>query len=73
VPLNEQLADVTDLNDATEARAEFESDWNMLNLLRTLAVVPSFASVATAASSPSGWRAAGDHPSDVAEPISASG
>lgn len=38
VPLNEQLGEVTDLSGAaaTAARASFESDWNRLNLARTL-------------------------------------
>lgn len=38
VPLNEQLADVTELSGAaaSNARAAFESDWNRLNLARTL-------------------------------------
>lgn len=38
VPLNEQLGEVTGLTGAaaTEARSSFESDWNRLNLARTL-------------------------------------
>lgn len=53
VPLNNQLASYTsiDARSAAEARQEFEADWNRLNLIRTLAVTASFASlvVATAA------------------------
>lgn len=45
VPLNEQLADYTDLADATIARAGFENDWNRFNLIRTIAVMVGFASL----------------------------
>ena len=44
VPLNEDLAEVTEVtpDSAADARADFEADWNQLNLLRTFAVVASF-------------------------------
>ena len=50
VPLNNDLADVENISPATaaEARAEFEDEWNQLNLLRTLSVGASFACLATA-------------------------
>ena len=51
VPLNEELAEVTTVTPATatDARSEFEDDWNRLNLTRTIAVVASFVSLAMAA------------------------
>ncbi len=51
VPLNNELADVvvTSPADATAARANFEDDWNRSNLARTIAVVCSFAALASAA------------------------
>ena len=54
VPLNDALADYTTITPATafEARADFEDDWNRLNLARTIAVVASFALLATAATLP---------------------
>lgn len=50
VPLNNDLADVDDLSPAraSAARAEFEDDWNRLNLLRALAIGASFASLTAA-------------------------
>lgn len=53
VPLNDELAAVTDVNpeSAAQARLIFEDDWNTLNLLRTLAVVAGFGSLAFAATS----------------------
>lgn len=50
VPLNNDLADIeiTSPADAAEARADFEEDWNELNLLRSLAIGASFATLATA-------------------------
>ncbi len=55
VVLNDELAATTDA-EATEARADFEDDWNALNLVRTVTTVGSFAAVAAAAtaSTPSG-------------------
>ncbi len=49
VPLNEDLAavEVTSPAVAAEARADFEDDWNQLNLLRSLAIGASFAATAT--------------------------
>ena len=55
VPLNDDLAEVTSVGPAVaeRARADFEDEWNQLNLLRTLSAVASFALlvVATALSS----------------------
>lgn len=50
VPLNNDLADVEDITaaTATEARAEFEDDWNQLNLLRALSIGASFSCLAMA-------------------------
>lgn len=50
VPLNNDLAvvEVTSPAAAAEARADFEDDWNQLNLLRSLAIGASFAALATA-------------------------
>ena len=50
VPLNNELADVeiTSSAVATAARANFENQWNKLNLLRSLAVGASFVVLATA-------------------------
>ena len=44
VPLNEQLAETTEVTQATaaQARADFETSWNRLNRVRTVAVVASF-------------------------------
>lgn len=44
VPLNDELAEaaIETPADATRARAEFEDEWNDLNLVRSLAVVGSF-------------------------------
>lgn len=54
VPLNEQLAEYTSIDGDTAAvaRAEFEDDWNRLNLIRTAAVVASFVLLALAATNP---------------------
>lgn len=41
---------------ANPARGEFEADWNQLNLVRTLAVIASFASLAVATTTPSTAR-----------------
>ncbi|MEZ5382036.1 MAG: anthrone oxygenase family protein [Microthrixaceae bacterium] len=50
VPLNNDLAEVATITPeaAATARAGFEDDWNELNLLRTLAIGASFASLAAA-------------------------
>jgi len=50
VPLNETLAsiDVTSPAVATAARADFEDDWNRLNLLRSVLIGASFIALATA-------------------------
>lgn len=50
VPLNNELADVDNITPATAAaaRAEFEDEWNQLNLLRAVAFGSSFACLATA-------------------------
>ncbi len=50
VPLNDDLAEVevTTPESAAVARAEFEDDWNRLNLARTVLLVVSFATTATA-------------------------
>ena len=44
VPLNDTLAGYTDLTPtvASDARADFESDWNRYNLIRTTAFTASF-------------------------------
>lgn len=44
VPLNDALADVTDPTGPTagSARADFETDWNRLNLIRTLTAAAGF-------------------------------
>ncbi len=49
VPLNNDLADVEEITPATAAgaRAEFEDDWNRLNLLRSITIGASFACLAT--------------------------
>lgn len=49
VPLNEELAELTNVTTAGagEARAAFEDSWNRLNLIRTVAFVGSFVSVAS--------------------------
>ena len=51
VPLNNDLADYTQITptEAAGARADFEDDWNQLNLIRTVAITASFAGLATAA------------------------
>ena len=51
VPLNDELATVTELTpqSAGTARQAFEADWNRLNLVRTLAIGASFAALAVAA------------------------
>ncbi|MEO1056209.1 MAG: DUF1772 domain-containing protein [Actinomycetota bacterium] len=51
VPLNNELADaaVSTVAEAASARAEFESEWNRLNLFRTIAAIGSFALLAAAA------------------------
>ena len=48
VPLNNELAEVTELTPvaASAARAAFESDWNRLNLIRTITVTVGFVLVA---------------------------
>ena len=45
VPLNDDLAEYDDITPAVaaRARADFEDDWNRLNLIRTLAIGTSFA------------------------------
>ncbi len=50
VPLNDDLADLKQLTPAiaAEARADFEADWNRLNLMRALAIGASFATLAGA-------------------------
>lgn len=50
VPLNNDLAEVTNLDEASSApaRAAFEDDWNAFNLARTLAVGASFTSLVAA-------------------------
>lgn len=50
VPLNNRLAEYAsiDASSAAQARLEFESEWNRLNLIRTLAVTASFASLVVA-------------------------
>lgn len=50
VPLNDDLADVETITPAfaADARADFEDDWNQLNLLRGFAVGGSFIALATA-------------------------
>lgn len=50
VPLNNDLGALTNVTPeiAAVARAAFESDWNQLNLLRTVAVAASFAALAVA-------------------------
>lgn len=50
VGLNNDLAEVTPVTPAaaTEARDDFEDDWNRLNLLRALAFGASFAALAAA-------------------------
>ncbi|MGI9615602.1 MAG: DUF1772 domain-containing protein [Acidimicrobiales bacterium] len=49
VPLNEQLAELTNVTTvgAGEARAAFEDSWNRLNLIRTVTFVGSFICVAS--------------------------
>lgn len=49
VPLNEELALVTDLDQASDARATFETTWNRLNLARTIASIGAAGALATAA------------------------
>lgn len=51
VPLNDQLALVTELtaDSAAAARLAFEDDWNRLNLLRTVAIGASFVAITLAA------------------------
>lgn len=60
VPLNDDLAAYTEVTPAiaSEARADFEGDWNRLNLLRTLTALASFALLAVALS----WRWAPEAP-----------
>lgn len=55
VPLNDELAETIDVTDANAAaaRADFEDDWNRLNLIRTIAVITGFVSVTAALSRPS--------------------
>lgn len=50
VPLNDELADYGELTPAlaAEARSDFESSWNGLNLLRALAIGASFTALAGA-------------------------
>lgn len=50
VPLNDDLAEYGDVTSAVaaQARADFEDDWNRLNLMRTLAIGASFATLAGA-------------------------
>ncbi len=50
VPLNDDLAAMTNITPETAAmaRAAFEADWNQLNLVRSIAVGASFASLAAA-------------------------
>lgn len=50
VPLNNDLADVSNITEATaaSARAAFETDWNSLNLIRTFTSVSSFLCLSTA-------------------------
>lgn len=50
VPLNNDLADYGNLTPETssQARADFEDDWNQLNLLRTLLIGASFTALAAA-------------------------
>jgi uncharacterized membrane protein len=50
VSLNEELAEYGELTPvvAAEARADFEGDWNRLNLLRAIAIGSSFAALAGA-------------------------
>ncbi len=45
VVLNDELALVTTVTEQTAAigRADFEADWNRLNLIRTVAIIASFA------------------------------
>lgn len=45
VPLNNNLAELEDINPAAaaQARDDFEADWNRLNLIRTIGVTTSFA------------------------------
>ncbi len=52
VPLNEELALITNVDPATaaDARAAFESDWNRLNLIRTVTSIVAAMAVAAAAS-----------------------
>ena len=65
VPLNNDLAEVTDLIPATaeQARSDFEDDWNRLNLLRTLLAVASFVFLAVALALPQQADAPGGMPS----------
>lgn len=58
VPLNEELADVTssETSALAAARADFEDDWNRLNLVRTLAGLAAFALVAAAIAVPPSSR-----------------
>lgn len=58
VPLNEELADVTSTEPRVlaEARADFEDDWNRLNLVRTLAGLAAFTLVAAAIAVPPSSR-----------------
>ena len=50
VPLNNNLAELEDINPvaAAQARNDFEADWNRLNLIRAIGVTTSFALLATA-------------------------
>lgn len=54
VPLNDQLALVSSPTPdiAAVARAEFEADWNQLNLSRTLAVIAGFGCLVAASLAP---------------------
>ncbi len=48
VPLNDELASYDEITPsiASQARADFEDDWNSLNLIRALAIGASFVSLA---------------------------
>lgn len=50
VPLNEDLAAETSVAaaSAADARFDFEDDWNRLNLMRTFAIIGSFAALLAA-------------------------
>lgn len=61
VVLNDELAQ-TDPAAASAARADFEDDWNRLNLIRTVTAVGTFVAVAGAALAPLGSSSPGTSP-----------